>query len=60
MLTLEGNPGKIAQGGLVPDHPLSSLFNGDPARHRQCPGRVLSFEALSKHFLDFGFETTQM
>ena len=57
---LEGNPGKIAPGGLLPDHPPSPLFNGDPALHRQCPGRVLSFEALSKHFLDFVLETTQM
>ena len=58
--SLEGNPGKITQGGLLPDHPPSPLFNGDPALHRQCPGRVLSFEALSKHFLDFVLETTQM
>ena len=40
MYVLEGNLGKIAQGGLLPDHPLSPLFNGDPARHRQCPGRL--------------------
>ena len=55
---LEGNPGKIAQGGLLPDHPPSPLFNGDPALHRQCPGRVLSLKALSKDMFYLVLETT--